>query len=616
MNYRADIDGLRAIAVLPVVLFHADIALFGGGFVGVDVFFVISGYLITSLITQEIREGRFSLIGFYERRARRILPALFTVMLVSLAVAPLALSPRRLAEFGESVIATTLFSSNILFWMQAGYFDAPAEFKPLLHTWSLAVEEQFYIIFPLALLLSARFAGARWRLFVSAAAVISFAVSSWGAVYNPSAAFYLPQSRMWELMLGALLALRLAPPIGSAVWREAASVAGLALIAWGVFQFTETTPFPGFNAALPCIGAALLIHAGGSGPSHVARLLSQRAVVFVGLISYSLYLWHWPAFVFSRALLQRDLSAIETAGVVAFSVIAAIVSWRFVERPFRGRQAVLSRRALFSGASGFAAAIVAFGALGTSTDGWQFGRFSRAVAGDNPFSELYNYRTCFLGRDQRVSAWQAGACFITEGMSENALLWGDSFAAHYVPGLKANSAAWSHNILQYTAGSCAPIFGWDPTVAPNCKAFNEQVEAVIERFDIKTVIVAAQWNLAFDMGLRPADIAATVHRLRERGLTVVIIGQTPVFRADTEWLAARGQFADRAPVEFDANINRLILANSAEALFVDPLQLLCEGPICRFRTAGNAYFGDSNHLTVFGSEWFVDRFMPLLDGVL
>lgn len=187
MKYRPDIDGLRAIAVLAVVLFHADLTTYGGGFIGVDVFFVISGYLITALISEAIKENRFSLIGFYERRARRILPALFAVILVSFAVAPMALSPAHFAEFRESVVATTLFFSNILFWQESGYFDAPANFKPLLHTWSLAVEEQFYIFFPLALLAVARYGGRHWRTFVLSVAVISFAQSSWGVIHNPSA---------------------------------------------------------------------------------------------------------------------------------------------------------------------------------------------------------------------------------------------------------------------------------------------------------------------------------------------------------------------------------------------------------------------------------------------
>lgn len=616
MKYRPDIDGLRAIAVLAVVLFHADFALFGGGFIGVDVFFVISGYLITSLIATEIRENRFSLIAFYERRARRILPALFAVILASFAVAPFALSPGRFAEFGESAVAATLFSSNFLFWQQSGYFDAPADFKPLLHTWSLAVEEQFYIFFPLALLLIARFAGGRWHSFIIAVAVISFAVSSWGVIYSPAAAFYLPQARMWELLLGSLLALRIFPVPNSRFFTEAGSIVGLALIGWGVFTFDDVTAFPGANAIFPCLGAALLIHMGAAQNSFVSRLLAMRAPVFVGLISYSLYLWHWPAFVFTRTFIPRDLTGLETAGVIGFSFVAAIVSWRFIERPFRGGAAILSRKALFSGAGGVAVVLVAVGVLGSASDGWRFGFASEAVAGANPYTEDYNHRTCFLGKDQNVQDWQAQSCFINEGGTANALLWGDSFAAHFVPGLRANRAVWSHNILQYTAGTCAPVLGHDPLIAPNCAAFNNHALEVIEAFDIKTVILSAHWVTAFGLGLEPERISGTVERLRDLGVNVVVIGQSPVFRSNVEWLAARGKFENGAPVEFDVGINQRIQQNSVDAVFIDPLPFLCDGPTCRFRTDNQAYFGDSSHLTVFGSEWFVGRFAPVLKEIL
>ena len=616
MKYRPDIDGLRAIAVVAVVLFHADLATFGGGFIGVDVFFVISGYLITSLITKEIKENRFSLIGFYERRARRILPALFTVILVSFAIAPIALSPAHLADFQESAVATTLFFSNILFWQESGYFDAPANFKPLLHTWSLAVEEQFYILFPLVLMMVARFAGRRWRTVILTVALISFALSSWAAIYNPAAAFYLPQARVWELLLGSLLALRLVPPISNRLFRETASVVGLSLIGWGVFAFNDATPFPGFNAIFPCFGAALLIHTGAAESAFVNRLLSTRALVFIGLISYSLYLWHWPAFVFARSILPRELTGIESAGIIGFSLVAAMLSWRFIEQPFRGGKAILSRNALFSGVGGVAAVIVVVGVMGSVTDGSRLQNTAEAAALNAPGFEFYSYRTCFLETGQRLEAWQAQSCFINEGGEANALLWGDSFAAHYVPGLQTNRAAWSHSILQYTAAHCPPIFGWDPLIAPNCSAFNGHVLDIIQEFQIKTVIMAAQWTVAFGQGLSPDGISGTVQRLRGLGLKVIVIGQSPVFRPNVEWLAARGIFEDSAPIEFDRDINRRILQYSSGAVFVDPLPFLCDSTTCRFRAGNNTHFSDSDHLSVFGSNWFVEQFLPLLKGAL
>lgn len=556
------------------------------------------------------------MIGFYERRARRILPALFTVILVSFAVAPIALSPTHFAEFRESVVAATLFFSNILFWQESGYFDAPANFKPLLHTWSLAVEEQFYIFFPLALLAVARYGGRHWRTFVLSVAVISFAQSSWGVIHNPSATYYLPTSRIWELLLGSLLALRLFPPITNGLFREVSSITGLALIGWGVFTFNDATPFPGANAVFPCFGAALIIHAGAANSSFVNRVLSTRALVFVGLISYSLYLWHWPAFVFARSFIPRELTGFETAGIVAFSLVAATLSWRFVEQPFRGGEAILSRKALFTGVGGFAALFVAIGAFGAATNGWRYQSTAVAAAQNTPAYKYYNYRTCFLETLQNVEAWQTQSCFITDGGNANALLWGDSFAAHYVHGLQANRAAWSHDILQYTAEGCAPVFGWNPLVAPNCMEFNAQVEDIIDEFDIETVIMAGQWNSAFARGVTPNNISDTVQRLKNLGLKVIVIGQSPVFRPNVGWLAARGIFENSAPIVFDENTNRRIQQYSSEFVFIDPLPFLCDGGTCQFRTDDNTYFGDAAHLSIFGSKWLVDRFVPVLDGVL
>ncbi|MDH3737701.1 MAG: SGNH hydrolase domain-containing protein, partial [Alphaproteobacteria bacterium] len=202
------------------------------------------------------------------------------------------------------------------------------------------------------------------------------------------------------------------------------------------------------------------------------------------------------------------------------------------------------------------------------------------------------------------------------GGAANALLWGDSFAAHYVPGLQSNRDAWSHNILQYTAAQCAPVFGWDPFISPNCAEFNDHVLDVVEKFQIETVIVAADWNAAFGQGLPPGGITATVRSLSALGLKVIVIGQSPVFRPNIEWLAARGLFDDGAPIEFDKDINTRILQQSSGAVFIDPLPFLCDDTTCRYRTAENSHFSDSVHLSVFGSEWLVAQFLPLLRGVL
>ena len=349
--YRADIDGLRALAVIPVLLFHAGFPAFGGGFVGVDMFFVISGYLITSIILGDIEAGRFSLLSFYERRIRRIFPALFAVLLASTVMATLILLPDPLKDFGQSVAAATLFASNVLFWEETGYFAGPPS-RSRCSTpgrWRSRSSSTS----------SSRSSCSCWpepeepaSLLTAAILLLSFAASVWAVPHAPTAAFYLAPFRAWELLLGALLAMgALAGPRRQIV-RDGLSLAGLALILVSVLAYSADTPFPGASALLPCLGTALLIHAGSGGPSLVGRLLSRRPIVLTGLVSYSLYLWHWPLLVFASLYALRELTAAESLGVLLLAALLATLSWRYVELPFRGPRPVLARPALLAPRAG------------------------------------------------------------------------------------------------------------------------------------------------------------------------------------------------------------------------------------------------------------------------
>lgn len=349
MKYRREIDGLRAVAVLPVIFYHAELEAFSGGFVGVDVFFVISGYLITTIILTEKEKGTFSLVKFYERRARRILPALFFVMLCCLPFAWLWLLPNHLKEFSQSLTAVSLFSSNILFWRETGYFATAAELKPLLHTWSLAVEEQYYVLFPLFLMLTWRL---RKRLIFCALmglSIVSLAIAHWGAYNDAKAAFFLLPTRGWELAIGALIGFYFlyrkeqAELIAShKVTSEGLGFIGLALICYSVFAFDKSTPFPSFYALIPTVGTALIIVFSTS-KSLVGRLLGTKLMVGIGLLSYSTYLWHQPLLVFERHRSQNDLSISLLLTLSALSIVLAYVSWRFVEMPFRNKNAISSK---------------------------------------------------------------------------------------------------------------------------------------------------------------------------------------------------------------------------------------------------------------------------------
>src|SRR5574343_93493 len=375
MKYRRDIDGLRAMAVIPVMLFHAGVPIFPGGFVGVDVFFVISGYLISTLIIQDLRQGSFSLAAFYERRVRRIMPALVIIMLFSVPAAWVLMPPADLKDFTESLAAVTVSLSNVLFWSESGYFATDAELKPLLHTCSLGVEEQFYLLYPIILVWVHRHRHhGPWLLGMLGLASLAFA--QWQVVHQPQAAFFLLPARFWELLAGGLAAFVLLdrPAIISHALRPVGSAIGLLMIVAAALLFDSDLPFPGMSALLPVAGSVLVILCAGP-DNFVGRLLGSHPLVGIGLVSYSAYLWHQPLLAFAR---YREHSL--DAGILGpllclLSLILAWFTWRFIERPFRTPGEVstknLTRLALVSGV-GF----IIFGVVGHMTDGFPRQRVS------------------------------------------------------------------------------------------------------------------------------------------------------------------------------------------------------------------------------------------------
>ncbi len=368
MIYRKEIDGLRALAVLPVILFHAGFEWVSGGYIGVDIFFVISGYLISSILLQELQDGRFSIVNFYERRARRILPALFFVLFVCLPFAWWWLLPEELISFGQSIMAVVAFVSNILFWQQTDYFTASNDLIPLLHTWSLAVEEQFYIFFPLFLALFWK-AGTRTLVFViSIIALLSLGLTEWWWRYFPDANFYLIPTRAWELMIGALAAFYLfykEAPKGKL--SEVASFLGLLMILASLLFIDKSIPFPSVYALLPTLGTAFIIlFANQETITH--KILSFKLFVGIGLISYSAYLWHQPLFVFARAYYMDEPNAAVMAVLSVFALLLGYISWRFIEQPFRNKQG-FSRQTIFVSAFIFSLIFVGIGAFFMFSDG-------------------------------------------------------------------------------------------------------------------------------------------------------------------------------------------------------------------------------------------------------
>ena len=395
MDYRREIDGLRALAVLPVVLFHAGFDTFGGGYVGVDVFFVISGYLITSIIATQLQAERFSIAEFYERRARRILPAIFVVISACIPFAWLWLPPTEMNGFSQSIVAVCGFVSNILFWRESGYFDTQSELKPLLHTWSLAVEEQYYLFFPILLMLTWKLGRRSLVAIMVAIAAASFALAVWGSTRAVASTFFLLPTRGWELLMGALVAMYLLnkPTLKNRTLAgEFLSVAGFALIVISVLTYNKQTPFPGTYALAPTVGTALIILYARP-ETWVGKLLGLGPMVGIGLISYSAYLFHQPLFAFARHRLPGEPGEAVQLALAGLAFLLAYLVWRFIETPFRNKQNVGRPQLLAVIALG-TALLLTFGVGGYATAGYA-GRFNAAqIAAFSPPKTDFE-RLCF-----------------------------------------------------------------------------------------------------------------------------------------------------------------------------------------------------------------------------
>lgn len=634
MNYRREIDGLRALAVLPVIFFHAGFDTFSGGFVGVDVFFVISGYLITSIILTEKQAGTFSLIRFYERRARRILPALFFVMAACVPFAWLWLLPSDLKSFSQSLVAVSTFWSNILFWRESGYFDTAAELKPLLHTWSLAVEEQFYLLFPLFILLTWRL-GKRWIVgLLLAAAAISLALAHWGAVNKPAETFFLLPTRGWELLIGAGIALYCTtdkPATGNApsytMTYQTGSGIGLAMLLYAVFVFDKSTPFPSLYTLVPTIGTALIILFAYP-QTAVGALLGNTAFVSIGLISYSAYLWHQPLFAFAR---HRSVTAPGVTALLLLSLAAvalAYISWRFIEQPVRQGNGI-SRNRLFTACGTVTAVFLGIGMYGDFTNGY------------GPHSDVAETKLREIEHRIRINYGLNEACEGKFTLTQECrtsdqpeiLLWGDSYAMHLLQGFIASKP--DLKVIQMTESVCAPMFGTAPinveyteTWGRECIKHNDQVLNWIEsNTTVKYAAlgspfgqyVSPEWRLLSRDGTVTQDTSValehflkTLKTLKELGITPVVFSPTPESGQDIGRCLAKARFLGINQDECNFDLEQ---SNQQQQLIIDFLKRvegsgykviflsdgLCGNGICRAAVGDTFIYRDGGHLSHEGS---------------
>lgn len=490
MNYRKEIDGLRALAVLPVIFFHAGFDLFSGGYVGVDIFFVISGYLITSIILNDLEKKTFSLLNFYQRRVRRILPALFVVSFLCIPFAFLFMLPNQLKDFSQSLVSISIFSSNILFWLKSGYFAPDAEYIPLLHTWSLALEEQFYLLFPIFLIIFWKYAKNKLLFTILFLSLISLAISEWGWRYFPSANFYLLPSRVWELFSGSICALVLSKKKINE--NNLFSLFGFGLILFSIFFFDSNTPFPSLLSLFPVSGTVLLILFVKK-DTLIAKLLSNKLLVGLGLISYSVYLFHHPLFAFARLIYPKEQSIILMILLSLLSIIFGAINWRYVEQPFR-KQSKISLKLLILILSPAFVFLIFFGTLGHKYNGYQDYFLSQEHLNLVKSSERSSEKNCQKNVQKCIA----------NSDSNTIILLGDSNAYHFSSSLKQMTELYQLNYIQLTKGGCLPLSSFsrleqEPGFNKSCIKFNSEVidSIKLNKRKIGTVVVSAAWLLYY-----------------------------------------------------------------------------------------------------------------------
>ncbi|OGB40100.1 MAG: hypothetical protein A2W72_09125 [Burkholderiales bacterium RIFCSPLOWO2_12_67_14] len=643
-HYRPDIDGLRAIAVVAVVLHHAFPEHIQGGFVGVDIFFVISGYLISSIILSGLQKGRFGFADFYAKRVKRIFPALFLVLATVITLGWFNLTPVDYKQLGKHVFAGSAFISNFAFWREAGYFDAASANKPLLHLWSLAIEEQFYMLWPLTL-----YALHRWRVnalrWILILLLLSFALNLSLVKGQPTAAFYNPAARFWELMVGAMLAAMHVHRVGWAAvflrdrWHSPPNTTphhsgrrgnvygwvGLALVLLVLVRIDPERSFPGWWALATTLGSVLMIAAGPH--AWVNRhVLASKPFVWIGLISYPLYLWHWPLLSFAH-IHAGELPPVATQlGWVALSVLLAWLTYQAVEKPIRfGR---LNRGGITVALCSSIALAAGLGFTTYQRDGFD-ARFPEIVrnmmnkGGKDAVIEGWRDKDCMLDYKYPASSYKD---FCIEKKRPLVFLWGDSHASSLYPGFKAlqDSGKYPFGLGERGGAICPPILGIEPR--PLCKSLNDDTIRAIRAAKPDVVILYAWWHhRRYDL----TNLEATVAELKKAGVPrIIMLGAVPYWQKPLpqllmdEW--KKGPPLKRPPLRLKEGLDPQLrdvtekMRARAKAMnieFISGMDYFCNPDGCLTRLNENAtqpLSYDYGHLSTGAAVYYVEQLAPLI----
>lgn len=648
MKYRPEIDGLRAIAVIPVILFHAGFELFSGGFVGVDVFFVISGYLITTILIEDIESKRFSIVNFYERRARRILPALFFVMLVCVPFAWIWMLPSQLEGFSASMGSVSIFLSNLYFLSQVDYFAPSAELQPLLHTWSLAVEEQFYLFIPPLLFLTFKLGRSSSFFVITFLLILSFSFSEWAGRENAERNFFFSLSRFWELFAGSIVAFIVQKR--GVVDNNAMSLFGLAAILFAIFAYDKNTPFPSYYALAPVLGtASLILYA--EKKTLVAQFLSSSVLVGIGLISFSAYLWHQPIFAFARIRLNHEPS-LELMGLLSLlSMILAVLSWRYIEKPFRKKGVGhFGRKFIFTISSISILSFLIIGYIGYENRGFP-NRFKISQSVYDSMRQTDMKDECF-GNDKIHSQEDWFCLFGSSNSSPTIFTFGDSHALSFLPAIDAAASELDIKGIFVGASGCTPFLGIHALRSDqfqfNCHELNKRVFNYVKENKIKTVFLVARWSYYTDGGYSGKDLSYisfekhgernkdisraafkyglqhTINNYEEIGVKLIVIPQVPQQKSEpldiytSQSLTAWHELSDLSVSlthhqELQSYVNNLF--NNSDIDMLDFTHLLCNTDNCPVGTGQLSFYYDQDHLSLVGAELLVDTTIDFLENL-
>ena len=658
LKYRPDIDGLRALAVLSVVFHHAFKSYFSGGFVGVDIFFVLSGYLITSIIYKEFTTNTFSLFVFWIRRARRIFPAAFVVMLVSTLAFSFIYPPSLFKDLGQSIVAQSFFVSNILFFYESGYFDTSASVKPLLHTWSLSVEEQFYFFFPLLFWAIYRYFRRSLSYFIFIICLLSLVLSVWGSSAYPDAAFYLLPTRVWELGAGSGLAIfHFNNPVISInkMQNNLLGIFGFFAILWSIFYIDQLMAFPSYTAMAPVLGTLALLHSNNTKTAVLNKIFSFKPFVAIGLISYSLYLWHWPVLVFNEYIQFSDASKLSVIIALLISFLLAIGSYFFVEKPFRKNTKVFSNKVILYSWLSSIVFLVLVGLIIHLTNGLPSrNEASKDLGTRLDFSIPKHSKECQDKYDIYPTDFVCKTKNYESFFNDPFLIWGDSHATFMQPAFQNAANILNKRFVFTSYSGCPQVLNvrlTNQTLGHKCKEYNDAVFDYILLNGIKMVYLIFRHNLYVegfdtvdrsyekpvlitDFALRldknnvdtayeafDRNFSYTLNRLKANSINVVVVHQVPnlnVHPLDSlSKSMALGVSTDRIPkrkrYEFQNRSRRVknyLIKNNVD--FIDFTDSFCSKSECMIFKDGKSLYRDTSHIGIYGLELIKPEIIKLI----